>query len=111
MTIEEPPTTEPVPAHAGSELVQEIRAEQRLGRAIIIGIAVAVPVNIVIWMALVTFAVNRAGSARGGPLAMAAAVGVLSGLFFGTWAGFVSTTHAFEEFDRGVDRRGPASGA
>jgi hypothetical protein len=42
---------------------------------------------------------------------MAVGVGVLSGLFFGSWAGFVAKTHLFEELDRNVDPRGGSSGA
>jgi hypothetical protein len=41
----------------------------------------------------------------GGPIAIAVGVGVLSGLFFGTWAAFVSKTHLFEELDRKLDAR------
>jgi hypothetical protein len=50
-------------------------------------------------------AVSRSGSAVGGPIAIAVGVGVLSGLFLGTWAAFVSKTHLFEELDRKLDAR------
>ena len=46
-----------------------------------------------------------------GPIAMAVGVGVLSGLFFGSWAAFVAKTHLFEELDRNVDPRNGSSGA
>jgi hypothetical protein len=35
------------------------------------------------------FDVSYESAALGGPLAMAAAVGTLAGLFFGAWVGFV----------------------
>jgi hypothetical protein len=41
---------------------------------------------------------------------MAAGLGIVTGVFFGTWAGFVAKTHTFEDLDRranlgGRDRR------
>ena len=54
-------------------------------------------------LGLIAFAASRSGSALGGPIAMAVGVGVLSGLFFGSWAAFVAKTHLFEEMDRTVD--------
>jgi hypothetical protein len=42
---------------------------------------------------------------------MAVGVGVLSGLFFGSWAAFVAKTHLFEELDRKVDPTARSSGA
>jgi hypothetical protein len=42
---------------------------------------------------------------------MAVGVGVLSGMFFGSWAAFVAKTHLFEELDRKGDPRGGSSGA
>jgi hypothetical protein len=42
---------------------------------------------------------------------MAVGVGVLSGLFFGSWAAFVAKTHLFEEMDRKIDSGGGNPGA
>ncbi len=108
MTVQEHPAAPSEPEIADPELEEELHAERRLARAIIIGVVIAVPINVGVWMGLVGFAVSRAGASLAGPLAMAAGVGVLSGLFFGTWAAFVATTHAFEEFDRKAASGGAA---
>jgi hypothetical protein len=102
VTVQQPPTqSKPETADHGVE--EELRAEHVLARATVVGVLVAVPINIGVWVGLVAFAVSRSGSALGGPIAMAVCVGVLSGLFFGTWAAFVGKTHLFEELDRNVD--------
>ena len=111
MTVEHPSTASSTPETADHALEEELQAEHGLGRAIIIGVLVAVPINVGVWVGLVAFAVSRSGSALGGPIAMAVGVGVLSGLFFGSWAAFVAKTHLFEELDRKVDPRGGSSGA
>lgn len=100
MTVEGHPVPRPEPEVPDPALAEELGAEHKLARAIVIGVVVAIPISIGVWVGLVAFAVSRTGASLGGPLAMAAGIGVLSGLFFGTWAGFVATTHAFEEFDR-----------
>jgi hypothetical protein len=92
------------PETADHAVEEELRAEHVLGRAIIVGVLVAVPINVIVWVGLVAFAVSRAGSPLGGPIGMAVVVGLLSGLFFGTWAAFVGKTHLFEEMDRTVDQ-------
>ena len=111
MTVEHPSTPSPTPDTADHAFEEELQAEHGLGRAIIIGVLVAVPINVGVWVGLVAFAVSRSGSALGGPIAMAVGVGVLSGLFFGSWAAFVAKTHLFEELDRKVDSGGGSSGA
>ena len=103
MTVEQPSTALSEPESADHAFEEELRAEHVLGRAIIVSVLVAVPINVGVWVGLVAFAVSRAGSALGGPIEMAVAVGVLSGLFFGTWAAFVAKTHLFEEMDRTVE--------
>jgi hypothetical protein len=107
VTVEHPSTASSTPETADHALEEELQAEHGLGRAIIIGVVVAVPINVGVWVGLVAFAVSRSGSALGGPIAMA--VGVLSGLFFGSWAAFVAKTHLFEELDRKADPRGGSS--
>ena len=111
MTVEQPSTASSTPEPADHALEEELQAEHGLGRAIIIGVLVAVPINVGVWVGLVAFAVSRSGSALGGPIAMAVGVGVLSGLFFGSWAAFVAKTHLFEELDRKIDPRRETSGA
>jgi hypothetical protein len=110
VTVEHPSTASSKPETADHSSEDELQAEHGLARAIIVGVLVAVPINVAVWVGLVGFAVNRSGSPLGGPIAMAVAVGVLSGLFFGTWGAFVSKTHLFEEMDRNVDSGGGSSG-
>jgi hypothetical protein len=66
----------------------------------VLGIAVAVPVCVVLFMASIWFDVSYESAPLGGPLAMAAAVGVLAGLFYGAWVAFVFKGHTFDELDR-----------
>jgi hypothetical protein len=110
VTVEHPSTASSKPETA-DHAFEELEAEHGLVRAIIIGVLVAVPINVGVWVGLVAFAVSRSGSALGGPIAMAVGVGVLSGLFFGTWAAFVGKTHLFEEMDRTVDPGKRSAGA
>ena len=111
MTVEQPSTALSKPETADHAYEEELRAEHVLGRAIIVSVLVAVPINVCVFVGLVAFAVNRSGSALGGPIAMAVVVGLLSGLFFGTWAAFVGKTHLFEEMDRTVDQGKASAGA
>ena len=111
MTLEQPSTAVSKPETADHAFEEELRAEHVLGRAIIFSVLVAVPINVAVWVGLVAFAVSRTGSALGGPIAMAVVVGLLSGLFFGTWAAFVGKTHLFEEMDRTVDPGKASAGA
>jgi len=80
-------------------LQEELRAERSLVRHVFIGIAVALPVSVVVWEGLIALAVGNKHPDWPVWLGMAAGIGVLCGVFFGTWAGFVSQTHAFEELD------------
>ena len=111
MTVEQPSTALSKPETADHAFEEELRAEHVLGRAIIVSVLVAVPINVAVWVGLVAFAVSRTGSALGGPIGMAVVVGLLSGLFFGTWAAFVGKTHLFEVMERTVDPGNGSSGA
>jgi hypothetical protein len=111
VTVEHPSTASSTPETADHAFEEELQAEHGLARAIIISVVVAVPINVGVWVGLIAFAVSRFGSALGGPIAMAVGVGVLSGLFFGSWAAFVAKTHLFEELDRKVDPTARSSGA
>jgi amino acid transporter len=103
---EAPPSTTLTHAEPTDPLAEETRrAEHDLVRWIVIGIAVAVPVCVVLFMASVGFDVSYESAPLGGPLAMAAAVGVLAGLFFGAWVGFVFKGHTFDELDRKANLR------
>jgi hypothetical protein len=111
VTLEQPSTALSKPETAERAFEAELQAEHVLGRAIIVSVLVAVPINVVVFVGLVAFAVSRTGQALGGPIAMAVVVGLLSGLFFGTWAAFVGKTHLFEEMDRTVDQGKASSDA
>ncbi len=81
--------------------LEEMRqAEHDLVRWIVIGIVVAVPVCVLLLIAAIGFALRNESTALAAPLAMAAAVGTLAGLFFGAWAGFVFKGNALDEIDR-----------
>lgn len=100
MAVEDQPTAPSEPELAESDLAKELAAEHGLMRAIVIGTLIATPVCIAVWMGLIALALRGSDAGLVGPLAMGAGIGVLTGLLFGTWAGFVSKTHAFEELDR-----------
>ena len=103
---EEPQSTVLAHAEPTDPLAEETRrAEHDLVRWIVLGIAIAVPACVVMFMAVVWFDVSYESAALGGPLGMAAAVGVLAGLFFGAWVGFVFKGHAFDELDRKANLR------
>jgi hypothetical protein len=103
---EEPQSTVLAHAETSDARLEEMRqAEHDLVRWIVIGIAVAVPVCVALFMASIAFDVSYDSAALGGPLAMAAAVGTLAGLFFGAWVGFVFKGHTFDELDRKANLR------
>lgn len=81
-------------------LQRTLRAEHGLARRIIVGVAFAVPGCAVMWVGLIALALAGSSTSLAGPLAMGAAFGILTGVFFGTWWGFVSQTHTFEDLDR-----------
>jgi predicted metal-binding membrane protein len=94
------------PAEPTDSSVEETRrAEHDLVRWIVIGIAIAVPACVAMFMASIWFDVSYESAPLGGPLAMGAAVGVLAGLFFGAWVAFVFKGHTFDELDRKANRR------
>ena len=103
---EAPQSTTLAHAESTDPLVAETRrAEHDLVRWIVLGIAVAVPVCVGMFMASIWFDVSYESAPLGGPLAMAAAVGVLAGLFFGAWVAFVFKGHTFDELDRKANVR------
>jgi hypothetical protein len=111
MTMEPQSTAPSEPDPTDPDLAKELEAEHGLMRAIVIGVLIATPLCIVVWVALIALALNGTDAELAGPLAMAAGIGVLSGLLFGSFAGFISKTHTFEELDREshARRRGPGS--
>jgi hypothetical protein len=83
---------------ADAKLEETLEAEHGLAHVIIVGIIAAVPLCVALWVGLIAFALRDSAAELVGPLAMA--------VFFGTWAGFVSKTHALEELDRKANRGG-----
>jgi hypothetical protein len=84
---------------------QPLTAEARLARHIIRSLLVTVPLMVALWVGLVALAVSFTTSRYAGPIAMAAAVGVLAGIFWGTWLGFVLDS-LDEEHARAATRAG-----
>ena len=67
-------------------------------------------VSVVIWVGLIALAVGDKHPDWAVWLAMATGIGILCGVFFGAWAGFVTQTHALEELDRHPETSGPLPG-
>jgi hypothetical protein len=88
-------------ASSAANLVLAHNAEKTLVHRIIIGLAIAVPVNIGFWVGLIALAVHSAHPA--GAIGMAVGIGFLNGVFFGTWAGFVASNDTFDELDHLAD--------
>jgi hypothetical protein len=95
------------PDAANDDLAETLDTEHLLVRRIIVSVVIAVPVAVVVMTGLVTLALTADHVRLEGPLVMAAAVGVLVGVFFGAWAGFVGTTHAFERLDASHETHDP----
>lgn len=81
-------------------LDQERGAEASLIRAIVTGIAIAIPISMVIWVGLVVLAVGDKDPDWGPWLGMALGIGTLSGVYFGALAGFVAKAHVLDDVDR-----------
>ena len=94
-------------AAATTDLSETLATEHLLIRHIVVDIAIAVPIAIAVVVGMIALAMSIDGAALGTPILMAVAFGVLAGVFFGTWAGFVSTAHTFEDLDRTQGRAQP----
>jgi hypothetical protein len=97
---------QPNPAGTDRLTVAEVATERALVRAIVKSLLVSIPLMIAFWVLLVAVAVHgRDGAMRGEDvdwaswLGMAAVIGVLAGVFFGAWMGFVAKAHALDEID------------
>ena len=76
--------------------VGAVDAEQRMVRHMLISTAVAIPILVAFWVGVVALAVSYSDAGFAAPLLMGGAVGVLAGVFWGTWMGFVSYSHTME---------------
>lgn len=86
-------------AHALAD-AEEHSAEVRLVRAVFIGVAVAIPVFVVIWVGLVALAVGGKDPDWASWLGMAGLIGILNGVFFGALGAFVTQAHLLDDVDR-----------
>jgi hypothetical protein len=82
--------------------------EHGLARAIVFDIAVAVPICVALWIGVMAFAIRGTSTSLIAAFGMAAGLGLLTAVFFGTWAGFVSKAHELEELDREAIREASA---
>jgi hypothetical protein len=71
-----------------------------LVRSVFAWVAIAVPFSIVVWVGLVALAVGDKDPEWGPWLGMAAAIGILNGVFFGALAGFITKAHVLDDVDR-----------
>ncbi len=97
------PAPAEVVAHTSDESASARDAESRMVRLMIVATLVAIPLFIGIWMGLVAIAVSFTDEGYIAPLAMSAAIGVLSGVFWGTWMGFITYSHG-QEAERKAQR-------
>jgi membrane protein implicated in regulation of membrane protease activity len=100
MAAQPQPTASSGRERVDPSLQRALRAEHSLARGITVGVALAVPVCTVMWVGLIALALAGSSTSLVGPLAMGAGFGILTGVFFGTWWGFVSQTHTLEDLDR-----------
>ena len=93
------------PAQVPSRLEQARAAERDLLVTTVKASLVAIPICVVIWVGMVSIALALAHSGNFLiALPMAGGVGVLAGVFFGTWAAFLAKAHALDELDRRVEQ-------
>jgi hypothetical protein len=81
-------------------LEEERAAEESLIRTVFAGVAIAVPISIVMYAGLVALAVGDKDPEWGAWLGMACAIGILNGVFFGALAGFIIKAHVLSDVDR-----------
>jgi hypothetical protein len=80
---------------------EQLQAEASLWKSVGVGITIAVPVCILIWIGMVTIAVGgNSGVSWGLWIAMGAIIGVLAGAFFGGLFAFLTNSHLLDETDR-----------
>ncbi|HEY5170370.1 MAG TPA: hypothetical protein VIK54_01460 [Acidimicrobiia bacterium] len=71
--------------------------EAQAARIIITSVAVSVPIVIALFVGLVALAIHNQQPDWNAWLAMAAGIGVIAGVFAGLLAGFVRTSHLFDD--------------
>jgi len=85
--------------------VDEVRqVERALWRTVFRASLLAIPICVVLWVGLVWLAISDKNEALGSPLAIGAVIGVIAGVFFGGWAGFLAKSHTLDDLDRRASR-------
>ncbi len=102
----QPTSDEHVPAVAGDtpsrfqeSLDREVAAERSVWRSVAIGMGIATPICIAIWIAIVAIAVGSSDPNWGIWLAMAAVIGLTAGVFFGGLFAFMLKAHILDDVD------------
>jgi hypothetical protein len=78
----------------------QVQAERTFWRDALVGAVIGMVVCAGIWMLIVGIALVGAGWSLGGPLLMAAGVGLFGGAFLGGWAGVMVGTTRLEAAER-----------
>jgi hypothetical protein len=78
---------------------EAMQAERALWRAVLWGTIIAIPICIVIWIAIVALAVGGKNPDWGAWIGIGILVGLLAGAFFGGWAGFTAKAHLLDVVD------------
>jgi hypothetical protein len=103
-----PPAADAVVA-AGAEHVmtfeegveEQLQAERSLWRTVVIGMVIATPICIAIWLAIVALAVGGNSDVSWGLwLSIGAVIGLIAGAFFGGLFAFVTNSHVLDDTDR-----------
>jgi hypothetical protein len=80
---------------------EQLQAEASLWKSVAVGMAIAIPVCIGIWIAIVVLAVGgNSGVSWGLWIATGAIIGLLAGAFFGGLFAFLKNSHLLDETDR-----------
>jgi len=75
------------------------QAERSLWRAVMLGIIIAIPICIVIWIAIIAVAVGGKDPDWGAWIGIGIIVGTFAGAFFGGWAAFTAKSHLLDDVD------------
>jgi hypothetical protein len=82
-------------------VVPERLAEDHLLHRVAVAMVIAIPICVVVFVGLLDVAMAISGSSVLVPTAMGAGIGVLAGVFFGMWAGFVGSVRELDRVDLG----------
>ncbi len=86
---------------ADAPLVPERLAEAHLLHRVLVAMAIAIPICVIVFAGLLDAAMALAGASVLVPTAMGAGIGVLAGVIFGMWAGFVGSVNELDRVDLG----------